>query len=205
MRAWSYFDPERYAEKVIAALGVKNVEVSDLRCLQGLGKVPAVNHVTITGLRDTDLDLSTIDRLPVPKIAMKNCGIRRVIGAARSRSPIREIAFISCHDLSEIDSIARLPNLEIVEILDCEFYSSGFSFTPTGRISMNARILNRLRHFPGRAAVRIGYFGVDSVREVTENNPLAYAYLPMNSRVFLLPRPRPATPADSGQPTADNA
>lgn len=89
IRAWSYFDPERYARKVISALGLRDVEVTDIRCLKGLIEAPTVKHVTVNSLQDEILDLSALDGLNISTATISNCNFRFIVGnlTNRLRSP----------------------------------------------------------------------------------------------------------------------
>ena len=40
MRGWNYFDPECYADSVIATLDLRDVQVTDPRCLRGISSKP---------------------------------------------------------------------------------------------------------------------------------------------------------------------
>lgn len=161
MRAWSYFDVERYAEAVIETLGVTDVEITDLRCLKGLHKAPRVERVTITGLRTDTLDLSVLNGLAISRLTLENCDIRRLVGAPTKPSSVESLEFISCPHLLDIGAITRLPELKLARILDCADFNAGSSVPVGGKPMLSVDWFHeRLRpfQFRDRPTLHIGFF-----------------------------------------------
>jgi NACHT domain len=123
MRAWSYFDPEQYAEKVITALDTASVDVADLRCLRGVSRAPSVSQVTVTGPVSDSLDITALDGLTAPELTIRRSSISAITGNTRNPARIRRIKFDACDSLVDIRALFQLPDLHVVEVMSCPAFA----------------------------------------------------------------------------------
>jgi hypothetical protein len=125
LRAWSYFDPERYAELVIATLGTDTVEPTDMKVLRGLAKAPTVRHVVVNGSffpDDGEPDRQAIEDVEgsaVDEITLAHMSSETLSGTVGDWPSIRKLGLRFWFRLNEISAITRLRNLEELEIVEC--------------------------------------------------------------------------------------
>jgi hypothetical protein len=198
MRAWSYFDQERYAEQVIAPLSLSAVEVTDPRCLKSLRNAPAVKHATITGLRADTLDLSGLDGLSLSTLKISDSDIKRLTGTIRNPPRIEQLTLDSCHLLTDIDAIIGLRNLSQLDILDCEQLSNfvevnendRYGYTEnTIKFRNDPRIFRLAAMLKKLTLIRVGYIGLTPTWRPYEAVPLYQEYSrPTPVKVLVLPK-----------------
>jgi hypothetical protein len=123
MRAWSYFDPEHYAEKVITALDTASVDVADLRCLRGVSRAPSVEEVTVTGQISDSLDITALDGLTAPGLTIRRSSISAITGTTRNPARIKKIKFDACDSLVDIKALFQLPELDVVDMMSCSAFA----------------------------------------------------------------------------------
>jgi hypothetical protein len=196
MRAWSYFDPELYARKVIATLNARTVTTSDVRVLKGIAKSPTVEHVELTGLRMELFDLAALDGVPVSEVTISNGLVTKLGGTLRHPSTIKHLTLKSCLTLKNIEAIAELKSLESLTFIDCRLAVGNALYWESDRLQITrAPWLYHLASLPQLTKLRFGYFPILSEQTTTLDQAIP-KYGPaanLSTKVIFLPKPSQPT------------
>ena len=133
-RAWQYFDPQLYAEKVIFPLGIQEVRISDRRLMEVIAKAPTIKDVTLALFVKDGTDLSPLDGAQILSLSIEDCDISSLIGVIRDWPSVRNVTLKRCRRLQNVSALRLLRSLEQVEIVDCgKITSSDVTVAPTVR------------------------------------------------------------------------
>ena len=124
MRAWQYFDPIPYAEKVIFPLGIYEVRVTDWPLLEVIAKAPAITEITLSIFLTDGADLSALDDAQFSSLAIEDCDMRSLSGIIRQWPSIKNVTLRRCRQLEDVSSLRLLPNLEQLDIFYCNKIAS---------------------------------------------------------------------------------
>jgi hypothetical protein len=196
MRAWSYFDPELYAEKVIATLNACTVTTSDVRVLKGIAKSLTVEHVELTGLRMDFFDVAALDGVPVSEVTISNGLVKKLGGTLRHPSTIKHLTLRSCLTLKTIEAVAELKSLESLTFIDCRLAVGDALYWESDRLQViGAPWLHYLAPLPRLAELRFGYFPIPSEQTTTLDQAIPRYGLAAHppTRVVFLPNPSQPT------------
>ena len=164
-RAWQYFDTDDYAQRVLAASGPKELDVSGRRFLRALISVPSVARLTIhSGERD-DIDLDLTTALPqVKELTLQ--GTHPDLPALAAFPQLKSLALWN-YPYGDIRQLPFLPTLTKLEI-----YSSR-TLTSMDGIERQSAI------------VRVGLYGCENLNSVRQ-----LSGLPALNRIFIARSPR---------------
>jgi len=119
-RAWQYFPPREYAEKVIIRYGLTSVRVSSAEQLQAIYDATAISDITLTGFVSDNADLSALDGLRITKLEIQDCPMRSLTGLIRDWPLITSIEISGCELLADLSSLESLVNLTSLYIAYCD-------------------------------------------------------------------------------------
>jgi hypothetical protein len=171
LRAWSYFDAENYAERVIAVTGFGRVTVTDARVLKGLNKAPGVESVRLEGLVAGDIDPSILNNANISEVIISHCGFTTLASIIGNWSAVSRLALHSCPNLESIGELWRLVNLTELEIVSCgrisELLTEGIVVSGSDIVFFggNGRLVEFSRFNLGLTILRLGYANVDRTVE----------------------------------------
>jgi hypothetical protein len=129
-RAWQYFEPILYAERIIFPLGIHDVRVTDWRLLEVVAKAPTIAEVTLSVFVTDGADLSAFDGARFSSLAIEDCDIHSLTGIIRDWPSIKNVTLRRCRWLEDISSLRLLNNLEQLEILYCNKITSTIGISP---------------------------------------------------------------------------
>ena len=113
-RAWQYFSPDDYAQRVLAASGPKELDVSSGRFLRALTSVPSVVRLTIHSSERGEMDLDPVTALPqVKELTIQ--GTNLDLSALDAFPQLESLAIWSYPD-GDIRQLPFLPALTKLEI-----------------------------------------------------------------------------------------
>lgn len=133
MRAWQYFDPARYVAEVLAGSGIPSITVQDMRLLQHLVNMPAVNYVSID-IPDDIKDTTALDSLPVLRgLSFYNINNTTLTEIMRAWPTLTRFKILGAVNLQDISALEMNPDIRDLELCYCEDLN-------------DYRVLSRLSH-----------------------------------------------------------
>jgi hypothetical protein len=119
MRAWDYFPAARYPELVLLPAGIRDIMVDTPGKLAELAGVPGIDSVEFIGWVDDDTDLSALDDVVVPVLAISHSPVRCLTGVIRPWPAVKRVGLCRLPELTDITALRRLPGLEELTIQWC--------------------------------------------------------------------------------------
>jgi hypothetical protein len=162
--AWDYFDPDEYAERVLAAMppgGGLYVNGSSAQ-LAALGKVPPLSELDVTLTGQVDLSFLTAHAASLRQLYLtEEYSYFEKLGVDLTALPelprLRRLA-VGTPGLADLGFLDRLPSLEMIWFTNCENisdYSPLLRFTALRTLALyDSGRLRSLRQLPPLEAVR---------------------------------------------------
>jgi hypothetical protein len=171
VRAWNYFDTERYAELVLKPACLRTIEVSHIKQLDSITEIPTLDCIMMHGFIADNTDLSILGGTEISEVDFIGGTMRRLTETLREWLSVRTVRFSSCSNLATLDPLYVIPNLESLRVLYCR------NLTDYSAIG-NLTNLKRLQ-FQGQSNIDLGVLA-----NLPNLRNLRFSYMP---RVDLTP------------------
>jgi NACHT domain len=117
-RAWSYFDPERYAEIIVNEFLYGYVTVRDPQVLRGIAKAPRLKHIILSEVIDGS-DFSGLDNALIDSLEITASAIESLVGILGDWLSVQTFRLAHCPVLRDLSSLRNMGNLSRLEIQRC--------------------------------------------------------------------------------------
>lgn len=119
MRSWNYFEPENYAERVLAPLEPRYLQINHARLLPALRKIPTLQNIVLDRCVDDSTDLPVLDGTQLSEMQFVSCKLSNLDDIVRSCQSVRSLSFSSCRTITDISALPLLSNLESLNLAYC--------------------------------------------------------------------------------------